>query len=363
MKNNYYYDIAEDLKDYSDAWCYIIIGGRNTGKTYSALRYHAIDNSINFTFIKRTMDDVDLLCAGSSKKKVCEGGSMDLSPFKSINRDFGSEIYPYQIKKGIGAFYHYNEDGEIGSLPIGYIMSLSGVSKFKGFDLSNSDSIIFDEFIPAPWDRINRKEGEQLMSLYKTISRDREHRGRKPLKLICLANADSIVNPTMEILEITDIVASMQIRDEEVRYLADRGILIRRVKTSKEFEDVEKNSSLYRAMGSTAWGRSAFENEFAYNDFTNVRKINLKNMQPCCSLQHKQKTFYIYCSEDGTYYMTKSRHTLVDEFYNLNLENDQKLFYQEWGKILRNACIEGNMKFETYSMYDIIINYKKMFII
>ena len=29
----YYYDIEDDLREYPDAWCYIVVGGRNTGKT------------------------------------------------------------------------------------------------------------------------------------------------------------------------------------------------------------------------------------------------------------------------------------------------------------------------------------------
>jgi hypothetical protein len=47
--------------------------------------------------------------------------------------------------------------------------------------------------------------------------------------------------------------------------------------------------------------------------------------------------------------------------YNLNLENDQKKFYLEHDIDLWNACVEGRMKFEKYSMYDLIMNYKKFY--
>ena len=34
MKNDgYYYDIRNDLNKYHDAWCGIVFGGRNTGKS------------------------------------------------------------------------------------------------------------------------------------------------------------------------------------------------------------------------------------------------------------------------------------------------------------------------------------------
>ena len=47
--------------------------------------------------------------------------------------------------------------------------------------------------------------------------------------------------------------------------------------------------------------------------------------------------------------------------FNLNRENEQKLFYSDYGIDLRLSCIEERMKFEKYSMYDLIVNYKKFF--
>ena len=34
MAKKYYYNIFDDIKAYPDAWAYMIIGGRSTGKTY-----------------------------------------------------------------------------------------------------------------------------------------------------------------------------------------------------------------------------------------------------------------------------------------------------------------------------------------
>ena len=56
-----YYDISEDFKLYPDLWCYVVIGGRTTGKTYSALKY-CLKKKIKFVFLKRTIEDVKLLC-------------------------------------------------------------------------------------------------------------------------------------------------------------------------------------------------------------------------------------------------------------------------------------------------------------
>lgn len=362
MSKKYYYDIEDDLKQFPEAWCFLIIGGRNTGKTYSALWYQVKEKE-KFCFIKRTIEDVDILTAGSgrlgTKKKEY---SIDLSPFKAINRDKDLNIKAFSIQKGLGGFWDCrNEEETPEGLPVGYLIALNAISKFKGFDLSDCDSAIFDEFIPQPWDRVNKKEGEQLLDLYKTISRDREHRNKKPLKLICLANATSISNPVMNILEVTDIVANMQVTGQELLYIEERGIVIHIIKDNKAFREKEYQSPIYKAMGQTAWGQMAFENTFAYNDLTSIGKKNLKGYRPLVTIQHKRDFYYCYIKE-GNYYFTKSKNDKA-KVYNLNRENDQKLFYLDYCLDIREACIEGRAVFETYTMYDLIVNYKKFFVL
>lgn len=357
-QSNYYYSISNDIEHYPDAWCYIIVGGRATGKTYSTLK-DCLLNDRPFVFLKRTNEDVDLLCAGSGHvgNKTNEYG-VDLSPFKSINRDLGTDIRAYSIKKGLGGFWkHLN--GDIEGTPIGYLLSLNSVTKFKGFDLSECEWLIFDEFIPNIYDRVNRREGEQLLDLYKTVARDREHRGLQPLKLICLANATSISNPVMNILEITDDVANMEAKDIDELYLEERGIFIHKIPDNTEFAERERQTAVYKALGHTAWGQMSQGSNFAYNDFSNIGRVSLKGYRPVCAVSYKTFNYYIY-QKEGQYFMCSSKHN-SDNIYNLNRENDQKLFYTEWDIDLRNECIEGNMIFESYSMYDLIVNYKKFF--
>ena len=136
-KNNYYYDIDNDITS-DDYWCYIIIGGRNTGKTYGALKDCYLKNR-RFVFGKRTMDDVDLLMSGD------EFGA-DMSPYAPINRDKHTNIHPVKLRPGFGAFYNFVDDKPEGK-PVCYVFSLSAVHKFKGFDMSDCDYMIFDEFI------------------------------------------------------------------------------------------------------------------------------------------------------------------------------------------------------------------------
>ena len=352
MKNNYYYDIENDITN-DDFWCYIIIGGRNTGKTYSSLKSCYINNR-KFVFVKRTIDDVELLCDHKDTQL-----DFDVSPFKSINRDIGSNVRAIKVKQGVGGFYCCNDENEPEGKPIGYVVSLSGVSKVKGFDLSDCDWLIFDEFIPQPWDRINRKEGEQLMDLYKTVSRDREHRGKPALKLVCLANATKISNPVCNILEITDKLVDMQVHKSSYYKDTERGIFVHQIKDNAAFMEEEKKSQIYKAMAGTDWGRMALNNEFGYDDFTAVKRSNLKGFVPMLGVKFKSKTYYIY-NKEGLYYMTLAP-ARVAKIYNLKIENHQKAFYIDWVIDLQEAAIEDRMMFEQYTMYDLIMNFKQFF--
>ena len=357
---SYFYNVEDDLKKYPDAWIYIVIGGRNTGKTYSSLKF-CYENKKKFVFLKRTMDDVHLLCSGRGRlgSRQREYG-VDLSPFKSLNRDMHWNVNAFEIEKGLGGFWEVDEDGEPEGDPIGYILALSGVSKFKGFDLSDCEIMIFDEFIPQPWERVQRKEGEQIMDLYKTISRAREHFDQTPLKVLALANATKVSNPLMNILEITDAVVQMQNVKLPEYYIAERGILIRSIIDNVAFKEKEKQSVIYKAMGNTAWGQMALENEFGYDDFSAVKKGCLKNMRCLLKLQYKNKDYYIY-EGSGRWYMCRSKNTHPARTYDLNKENEQKDFYiNDWIDV-HLASIEGRVMFETYSMYDLIMNYKKFF--
>ena len=361
-KPNYYYDLKNDLSAYPDAWCYIIVGGRNTGKTYSALRY-CVENGIRCVYVKRTIKDVEMISAGHriGSKTDEDAPDIDLSPFKALNRDFGWNIKAFGVPKvdGVAGFWVCDSDNEPKGAPISYIAALNAVSSIKGFDLSDCDIMLFDEFIPQPWERVSRSEGVQIMELYKTIARDREHRGKAPLKLIALANAVNISNPLMNILEVTDTFANLQARKESTIYIEERGIFLHQIKDNLDFLELEKQTTLYKAMGLTNWGQMAFENSFAYNDFSNVEKRNLKQYRPTLSIIYKRDRWYMY-RRDGHVYFCKNKQK-CDRVYDLNKDNDIKRFYWDVLVDLEDDLINDRVRFETYTMYDVIVNYKQFF--
>lgn len=350
MADKRYYDIRDDIKAYPDAWCYLVWSARGPGKTYSTLRM-MIEDKKKFVFLKRTKDDIDLLCAHK------KGVSFDLSPFVPLNRDFGWDIKPQKIQKGIAGFYHSNEEGEPTGAPVGYCVALSAASDVKGFDLSECDFLIFDEFIPKAYEIIKRNEGDALLDIYMTVSRDRIKRGRGELKLICLANATSINNPTFNILDVIDVAADMDLRNTPFVYQEERRILLHKI-YMPDAPDEEK-SGIEIAMKGTAWHDMSFSGSFAYDDFSSVKHQRMKNYKPIVSYIYKKKQVFIY-QKDGYYYANYSKNNACP-VYNLARENEQKKFFYDYICDLREACIEDRMLFSHYTMYDLIINYKKIF--
>ena len=353
--NDGYYHVGKDIEDYPDAWCIVTWSKRGPGKTYSGLWY-SYGHRIKMMYAKRTVEDVNLICAGGDRGAL-------LSPYKALNRDKGINIIAEKIQDGLGAFYECADDGEPVGDYVALIMALNKIKTVKGFDASDIDWLLVDEFIPQIGERTSAgtKEGELLLDLYMTISRDRIKRGRKDLKLILFANAEEIATPITNTLEIVDDMSEMNATGERIRYLADRGILLHHI-TDEEvpLTESEQKSGIFKAMSNTSWGRKSFGGEFANNDFSNVCRCSIKNMQPLIHLKHKSHHYYIYIRDDGFYYMTTS-HANCEINYDLNLENDQRLFYDSWWFDLRNACINGDMKFKKYSMYDLLVNYKKYF--
>lgn len=353
-----YYQIRYDMEDYPNAWCYVAVGGRRRGKTYGALTKY-LDDDAPTIFLRRTNDDVRLLCSGNSLAAKTGDYEIDLSPYKSINRDRGTKIKAFKIDEGIGAFYHVGSEGQATGSPVSYLLSLNANKKTKGFDLSECEAMIFDEFIPMFGERTSRKEGELVLDLYMTASRDRISRGRGDLKLLLLANATDIYNPMFAVLEIVDVVAEMLAKGKEILYLEDKGILIHVVPEGDAKEENER-SGIYKAMKNTAWGRVSFGNEFAYNDFSRIRKLPMKGFRTLAKFHYKNDDYYLHVNDEGIYYANASRQDWIQE-YDLNQELSAKSFYYDHVSEVVWAGTEGRAYFSSYVLYDLFTNYKQRF--
>lgn len=352
--NDGYYHVSKDVIEYPDAIILIIWSKRGPGKTYSSLRYPY--HRFRTLYMKRTNEDVKTIC------EYAGDIDMDPSPWKPLNRDFGINVKPRLIKKGIGAFYDADETGNPVGAVVNYIASLNALKTIKGMDFSDVDWIIFDEFIPLAGEVVKRAEGTMLLDLYETVNRDRIKRGRDPLKLILFANAEEISTHITNALEVVDIMADMQAKQIHKYYNKERGILFHHISNEECPRTEAEEAGMFKAMKGTAWARKAYEGEFSSNDFSNICDMSIKGMRCMYHIHYRcMNDAYIYFSQKkGIYYMSRIKGQAMFDF-NLDKENDQKKFYIRHVLDLREACINDRMKFERYSYYDLIINYTKFY--
>ena len=263
--------------------------------------------------------------------------------------------------KGIGAFYVADNEGQPTDRLLCYVLSFNKVRKIKGIDLAECPIICMDEFIPLAGERVLRSEGENLLDLYMTVRRDRTKRGLPPVKLILFANAEEISVPITRELEIIDSMSFLNATNQTHFYLEDRRIMLHHI-TNEEvpIKDDEKDD-IYMGMEGTAWHEKAFGGRFVHNDFSNVMDKTIKRSKPILQIHYRTHDYYIYMNEEKAFYYMTTIKAKCRESYDLNRENEQKKFYLDWLLDLREACIEERFKFEKYSMYDLIINYKKYF--
>ena len=350
-KSPKYYFFPDDVRKYPDAWLYVVWSRRGPGKTYSFLR-SMYETGTKFAYMKRTIKDVAMICSDKY--------GLDLSPFVPINRDAGTNVRPRLITDGIGAFYEQeDEKGNPSGPPCSYVLALNAIKEIKGMELSDVDYMCLDEFIPQPGERVMRQEGELLLSIYMTLQRDRIKRGRPPLKLVLFSNADQVSTPITNEIEIVDDMVQLQASGSTHHYDAERGILLHRITDDEVPLQHDELTGIFAAMAGTAWGRKAFFGDFASNDFSSIGRIRMKGMRPVCSYLYRNRAVYVYQGA-GEYFLTTSRHD-SRKIYDLSKESDQKRFYYEQIIDLRAAHIDGKLVAESYSMYDLIVNYKSFF--
>lgn len=358
-KDNWYH-FEEDLENYPDAWCYVVFSKRGPGKTYSCLKYYA-QNNIPILYVKRTNKDVEFITADKSLSN-----GMSSNPYAPLNIDLGWNIRGQILGDGYGMFGECepedpdSKDKPRMITPKAICFSLNAMKALKGFNMRDVKAMVFDEFIPQPGEIVKHAEGEMTLSMYMTVNRAREKLGQPSLKMILFANAESISTPITNELEITNDIVELCLSGETHKYIESRGILLHHITNEECPIQEEELQGIAKAMQGTAWYEKNFEGKFNV-DMSNIGKLPLKGMKGYIKITYKRKPIYIYLRDlDGMFYACKSPTKVIWE-YDFEKENDQKNFYYNHYSDLRLACMEDRFRFQNYTMYDVIINFKNFF--
>lgn len=280
----------------------VFIGGRGVGKTYPTLRNLLFDECMKriiptsdekFLFVRRLAKEIEICSTAMG------------NPFKSINTDCGSHV-EVRYNKNYSTFSEYldlpNEDGstvESQEVVLGYGAALSTFAGLRGIDLSEISTVVFDEFVEEKHVRRIRAEGSAFMNMIETIGRNRELKGKPPLKVFLLSNAISLGSEILLEMHAVPVIAGMIARKQNRATVKERGLYIEIIE-NKAFIQAKQQTALYKLARGTDYEKHSVFNQFLDDNLDMVAKVNINEFKPLFSFneytvfQHKSRNeFYI----------------------------------------------------------------------
>lgn len=306
----------------------LVTGARQIGKTYGSIKY-CMDNHIPFVYMRRT------------DKELKASKSDALSPFKKLDPDIQGKT----IAGDVIGFYK-------GMDLIAPGVALTTMHNVRGISGAAYKKIIYDEFIPETIARPIKGEFDAWTNAYETLNSNRELEGEEPMQMIALANSNNAANPIFMGLRLVQVMEKMK-TNHKILWTDDRrGILLVNVEGSPISQKKKKTTALGKLTSGTDFARMAYENDFAFDDFSNIGSKSLKEYRPVVTVgevtiyRHKSRKEY-YCS----LHLAGS----APAVYGTS-EREIEAFSRGSGK-LRDAYLDGSMLFENYLAKVLFIKY------
>lgn len=254
----------------------VIIGARNSGKTYSTLDY-LLSHEKRFVFVRTTKTQVDTIFTA------------DLSPLTKLNESNATRYFPEKLpRSGITAIYSdYETDGKTGRTHgtggiVGYAVALAQIGSMRGFEMPMLEALVYDEFVrhPGEVDRVGDKQFSMYSDLVFTLSRAREVTGKEPIKQFLLGNADDLSNPLISGFGLVETIIKMRQSRENYVKLQNRPISIFLLDDSPVAVRMREESELASLFHGTIYYDMALNNEFVYDDYSDCKPQALNAYSP-----------------------------------------------------------------------------------
>ncbi len=303
-----------------------VTGGRGTGKTYGALKY-VLESGRRFMWMRRTQGETDMI------------NKPEFQPFKVLNDDLGRNIQPHPISKGSAAFI----DDDAGDEPIGYTCALSTIANMRGFDASDVELLIYDEFIPERHKSSMKAEGDALLNAYETLNRNRELQGKPPMQLLALSNSNNLDNAIYNDLQLVDICEQMETLEKE-EYIDDkRGLAIFFLNASP-MSGKKRKTALYKFAEGSEFNEMALANQF--NDFRQHKSVK-RNLNEYIPIAQVGKLCVYRHKSNHRYYGTRKKSGVFRNIFT-NSEKDLLAFVRAY-PLLYDLYLKNKIDFSDYA--------------
>ena len=329
-----------EVADRNNISIIIIIGKRQIGKTYGVLKF-MLDEQKQFILLRSVMAEMDML-----KHNVA-------SPFDAIKGYSGHVVFESETQYTANIVrIDESEEGEE-KTNIGMLSALSAIGRVRGINGRRFSDVVYDEFIPESHLLKVKNGGDAFLNMYTTIAGNREIEGEKPLRVWLLANSNNLDNDILNALNITGVVEKMSLRGEESRILKDRGIMVI-LPDSQLITEKRKKGALYRAIGGDSkFSQMAYENAFAYNDYTDVGTKPLQEYKPLISVGGSF-TIYLHKSDKVLYVCdivdNNARHKYMQSDY------DRMKFTRDYPEV-KAAYLRGRFTFQNMTVKNAFLDY------
>lgn len=306
---------AEKLRPVS-----IIIGGRGIGKTYSAIDY-VVNSKRPFIYMRNT--DVEMQ----------ESSGAFGNPFKRWARDHGRDIRLVAEKKHYMIYeYHDDADREL----IGYGVSLSTFENLRGVDLSDVETVVFDEFIEKR--TLTFDQFSSFSNFYETVNRNRELTGEKPLMCILLSNAQRLTNQILAGYGCIDIIENMI---KNGQHLFTNNYLMIELPES-DVSEAKKKTAIYQLSEGSRFYDESLKNKFANDSFFGIRKRPLAEYTPFVAIDD----IFIYRHKSGgKFYACRHYSNTVAVFSS---RDSLPAFLRQYGPILRELSLAQMIEYQDF---------------
>lgn len=315
----------------------LIAGGRGIGKTFGAVDLVLKDRPSKFIWMRRTLVQLELINKPELNpfKKNYSEGHIDFEPAMQNISKYNAGVYRGEI----------DEDGKLQptGAPLGYTAALSTFSNIRGFDASDVDVGIFDEFIPERTERPLRDEFGAFCNAYETINRNRELDGKPPLRFYCLANSNDIGNPLFIGFGLIKTCLNMRRAGENVHIDKKRGIMLVLLDDSP-ISKAKEDTALYRATRGSSFYDMSINNIFDGEGEISTISRPLKEYKPVVGVgeltiyKHKANKLPLYCT------FHRSGSPVLYGSSDTELERFAKKYAWMW-----LAYMEDRIEFEEYA--------------